>query len=102
MLQRRSAIDLLRVGLFVRVQHEIDRRVADGVRGHAPVVAVQVADHGDEAFGGDGLQAAERAPFVPRLLVGVAHQAALESAVNGELDAADAQPLVAFTLPEAG
>ena len=64
--------------------------------------SIQLADRGDVAFGVDGLQAAERAVLVPGLLVQIAHQAALEAAVDGELDAADAQPLVALVLLDAG
>ena len=89
---------MLGVRFLIRVEHEIDGGVADGVRSDAPILPIEIADEVDVALGVDGLQAAERAVLVPRPLVQIAHQAALEAAVNGELDAADAQPFVAFAL----
>ena len=102
-LDRPAAIDdrSFRVRLLVGVEHQIDRGIADRVRRDAPVLPVQLADRGDVTLGVDGLQAAKRAVLVPRLLVEIAHQAALEAAVDGELDAADAQPLVALVLLDA-
>ena len=99
-LDRPASVDdrAFRVRLLVGVENQIDRGIADRMRGDAPVLSVQIADRGDVAFGVDRLQAAERAVLVPRLLVGIAHQAALEAAIDGELDAANAQPLVALVL----
>src|SRR5687767_1438417 len=91
----------LRVRLLIRIEHEIDRGVAYRVRGHAPIEPVEIADEREEAFAFERLQAAEGAVLVPRLLVGFAHQATFETAVDAKLDATDAQPRVAFALPDA-
>ena len=89
--QRRSTIDLFGVGLLVGVEDQVDGGIADRMRRDAPVLAIQLANRRDVTLGVDGLQSAIRAVLVPRLFVEIAHQPAFESAVNGELDAADAQ-----------
>ena len=99
--QRRSTIDRSALALLVGVQDQVDGGIADRMRRDAPVLAVQLANRGDVTFGVDRLQAAERAVLVPGLFVEIAHQPAFEAAVDGELDAADAQQLVAFVLLDA-
>ncbi len=98
---RRGTIERSALGLLVGVEHEIDGRVADRVRRHPPVLSIQFAHGCDVSLGVDRLQASVLAVLVPGLLVEIPHQSALEAAVDGELDAADAKLLVALVLPDA-
>ena len=102
-LDRPAAIDdrSFGIGAFVGVQDQVDGGIPDRMRRDAPILAVQLADDGDVALGVDRLQAAIGPVLIPGLLVQIAHQAAFEAAINGQLDAADAQQLVAFVLLDA-
>ena len=96
MVHRRPTIDLLGVGGFVRGQHFVDGRVADGVCRDAPAETIQLLDDIRVRRLLHRVDAEERAAFAPRLGVRLAHPAAFEAAIDTELHAADADPLVAF------
>ena len=91
-----AADRLLGAGRFVCGEHFVDCRVADRVRGNAPSFAIQLLDDVGERRLLHRVHATERAALTPRLRVGFAHPPALEPAVDAELHAADAEPLIAF------
>ena len=96
MLQRRLDDGVLAIGALVRGQHQIDGGVADRVGRDPPASPVHLADDRHVAFRVDRLQSTERSFLTPRLFVRRAHQSAFEAAIDAELDAAGAQPLVAL------
>ena len=85
----------LDVRRFVCVEREVDGRITDRVGCDAPPEPVRFFHPGDEGRA-IGVDAGVRAAFAPWLRVRFAHPAAFESAVDGHLDAADAQPLIAL------
>ncbi len=87
---------LITVGGLVRVEHLIDRRVAHGVRRHAPAEPVELTHHRHVLAGRNDLDAFKGAATPIGLGVRLAHVPAFEAAINQRLHAADAQPLVAF------
>ena len=92
---------LLGVGGFVRGEHFVDRRVADGVRRDPPAETIQLLDDLRVRRLLHRVDAEERAAFAPRLGVRLAHPAAFEAAIDAELHAADADPFVAFVWRDA-
>ena len=88
-----------RVGRLVAGQHLVYRRIADRVRSHPPAATIQFRHRHREPVRRNRLQAVERPAATERLGVRLPHPAALEPAVDPQLDTTDAQPLVAFVLP---
>ena len=86
----------LRIGGFVRRQDFVNRRVTHRMGRDAPAEAIQLFD--DIGVGRllHRVDAGERAVLAPRLGVWLAHPTALESTVDRQLHAADADPFVAF------
>ena len=95
-VQRLPAIDRSAFAASYAGKHFVDRRVADRVRRHAPAKPIELLDDSVNGAGFIVLHAEERAALAPRFRVRLAHPAAFESAVDAELHAADAHPLVAF------
>ena len=81
---------------LVRGKHLVDGGVADGMRRHPPLEPIQLFDHIGVRRLLHRIDAAERAALTPRFGIRLAHPAAFESAIHGELHAADTQPVVAF------
>src|SRR5262245_12741227 len=98
MLDRPPAPDdgLFGVGCFVRRENFIDCGITDRMRGHAPTEAVELLDDRRVGFLLERIDAEIFSTVIVRLLIELRHPTALETAVNGQLDAADAQPLVSF------
>ncbi len=84
----------LLVRLLVRVEDEIDRGVTDGVGRDSPPFAIQGSHELDVRLGFHGLKPEELSALAPGLLVRLAHEAALETSVDSELDPGDPEPLV--------
>src|SRR5262249_37531956 len=79
-----------------RRENFVDRSITDRMRGDAPTQAVELLDDRRVGFLLERIDAEIFSALVVGLLIGLRHPAAFETAVNAELDAADAQPLVPF------
>src|SRR5882724_7507335 len=94
---RDGAIGIRRL---VAAEHNVNRSIADRMRGDAPAILVERARDRREVRRRHGVDpeisavAAHGADEWPR------HETTLEAAVDAKLDAADAHPFVAFVLLE--
>src|SRR5437667_10757734 len=87
---------LFGIGCFVCRQNLIDGSVADRMSGDTPTQAVEFLDDCRKRFLLECIDTVIFAAFIVRLRIKLRHPAALETAVDGLLDAAEAQPLIAF------
>ena len=87
---------LFGIRLLVRIQHLIDSRVADRVRGHAESHLVDRRDESVVLVGWDDGEPKEGAPLAVRFLIRHAHMAALEPPVHPCLDTPDSDEVIAL------
>src|SRR5262245_32944512 len=87
---------LFSIGRFVRSQNLVDGRIADSVSGDAPTQTVELLDDRRIRFLLESVDAVILSAFVIRLRIKLCHPPTLETTVNGQLDAAETQPLVSL------
>src|SRR5437016_10470243 len=84
------------IGCFVGRQNLIDGGIADRMSGDAPTLAVELLDDRRIGFLLECVDTVIFAAFIVRLRTKLRQPSPLETPVPGLLDAAAAQPLVAF------
>src|SRR5262245_39311024 len=87
---------LFGIGCLVCRQNLVDGGVTDRMSGHAPTQAVELLDDRRIGFLLECVDAVIFSAFIVRLRIKLRHPAALETPVDAELDAAEAQPFVPF------
>ena len=85
-----------RVRSFETDKYEIDRRIADGMRGHPPPTLIEQAGNADERRIGHRPESVVGAVLIEWLSVRLTHPSTLKPAVHTKFDSTDAQTLIPF------
>src|SRR5215470_18213024 len=90
------------IGGLIASEHFVDRRVADGMREHAPSETVVQLHRFVEPIWWRGLKATELPALAVRLFVRLPHEAPFKSAVDGYLHSSEAEEGIAVIGRQSG